>query len=116
MDPQIDPITADYSGERIHSLANAVYLRLKTPLGSWWADPTLGSRLHELERELDLPRVRLLAKQYAQQALAPLIDTQRAQRVTISVAHPRNGWCDLLIGVVDNTGQEQQFQHPVRVA
>lgn len=66
MDPHIDPSTADYSGERITSLANAVYLRLMTPLGSWWADPTLGSRLHELERELDLSYARMLARQYAE--------------------------------------------------
>ena len=39
-------------------LANAVWLRLATPLGSYWADATLGSRLHELQRDqlIHLPR------------------------------------------------------------
>lgn len=116
MDPRIDPSTGDYSGERITTLANAVYLRLMTPLGSWWADPTLGSRLHELERELDLARVRLLAKQYAEQALAGLVKEVRARSVTVTATQARAGWCDLLVAVVDETGQGQQFKHPVKVA
>lgn len=116
MDPHINPTTGDYSGERTNSLANAVYLRLMTPLGSWWGDPTLGSRLHELERELDVTRVRVLAKQYAEQALAPLVDSGRARSVTVTAAHPRNGWCELLVGVIDATGQPHNFKHPVSVA
>ncbi|MCH4576491.1 phage GP46 family protein [Achromobacter xylosoxidans] len=116
MDPRIDPSTGDYSGERITTLANAVYLRLMTPLGSWWGDPTLGSRLHELERELDLARVRLLAKQYAEQALATLVKEGRARSVVVTATQARVGWCDLWVSVVDETGQEQQFQHPVKVA
>ena len=66
MDAGINPTTGDLTGQRINTLANAVYIRLMTPLGSWWADPTLGSRLHELRREKDRPRVGILAKQYAE--------------------------------------------------
>ena len=51
MDAYISPLTGDYAGTRTDTLANTVYLRLMTPLGSWWADPGLGSRLHELMRE-----------------------------------------------------------------
>ncbi|WMD23107.1 phage GP46 family protein [Achromobacter seleniivolatilans] len=116
MDPRIDPSTGDYSGERITSLANAVYVRLTTPLGSWWADPTLGSRLHELERELDVSRVRILARQYAEQALKTLIDTGRAQSITVTAIQVRKSWCDLHVSVIDNTSQEQHFKHPVKVA
>lgn len=54
MDTWIDPATGDYAGARISRLENAVYLRLMTPLGSWWADTSLGSRLHELAREKDV--------------------------------------------------------------
>ena len=50
MDPLLDPITGDYAGGTTRHLANAVYLRLMTPLGGWWADPELGSRLHLLSR------------------------------------------------------------------
>lgn len=115
MDPKIDPSTGDYCGERIATLANAVYLRLTTPLGSWWADPALGSRLHELERERDVARVYVLARQYAEQALAPLLP-ERARRIVVSASRPRPGWCDLHIAVEDATGQQQRFKHPVRVA
>ena len=40
MDAFLDPSSGDYTGERIATLANAVYLRLMTPLGGWWADPS----------------------------------------------------------------------------
>lgn len=56
MDAGIDPNTGDLSGQSINTLANAIFMRLETPLGSWWPDPSLGSRLHELQREKDLPR------------------------------------------------------------
>lgn len=116
MDPRINPSTGDYSGERVTTLANAVYLRLMTPLGSWWADPDMGSRLHELERERDVPRVRKLAKQYAEQALAPLVKALRAKEITVEAEQRRVGWCDLRVTVIDETGQELHFKHPVKVA
>ena len=62
-DAELDPTTCDYTGSQLSHLGNAVYVRLMTPLGSWWADPALGSRLHELQRSKDLARVRILAEQ-----------------------------------------------------
>ncbi|ANY15895.1 phage GP46 family protein [Bordetella pseudohinzii] len=116
MDVLIDPTTADYAGQHITTLANAVYLRLQTPLGSYWADPTLGSRLHELQREKDLIRVYTLARQYAEQALSPLIEDGRAQRITVTATRLQPGWCLLQVEVVDQGGVEQVFTHHVKVA
>nr|WP_057928426.1 phage GP46 family protein [Burkholderia ambifaria] len=116
MDALLNPTTADYVGTRTQSLANAVYLRLQTPLGSYWADPDLGSRLHELQREKDTPRVRRLAVQYAEQALQPLLDSQRATAVTVDTADYQAGWMVLLISVTDATGDVQHFKHPVKVS
>lgn len=116
MDMGLDPLTGDYSGQVIDDLGNAVYLRLKTPLGSWWADPSLGSRLHELQREKDVPRIRVLAIQYAEQALQPLLDDGRATSITVEAQQPHNGWCLLLITVVSARGVERVFNHPVKVA
>lgn len=82
MDTWIDPATGDYTGARISRLENAVYLRLMTPLGSWWADTSLGSRLHELAREKDVPRIALLARQYAVSIHAP------AWGATVSMFYP----------------------------
>ncbi|VWB81932.1 phage GP46 family protein [Burkholderia aenigmatica] len=116
MDALLDPTTGDYTGTRTQSLANAVYLRLQTPLGSYWADPNLGSRLHELQREKDTPRVRSLAVQYAEQALQPLLDDRRASDITITTADFQPGWMVLLIAVTDATGDVQHFKHPVKVS
>ncbi len=80
----MNPTTGDLTGQRINTLANAVYIRLMTPLVSWWADPTLGSRLQELRREKDRPRVGILAKQYAEQALQTVLDDGRAKKITIT--------------------------------
>lgn len=115
MDAGIDPTSGDLSGERISSLANAVYIRLTTPLGSWWADKSLGSRLHELKRSKDLSRIGKLARQYAEQALQPLFDDGRAKTINISTEQPHNGWLLMLIEVVDASGVPQVFRHLVRV-
>lgn len=116
MDALLNPQTGDYAGSRTDNLANAVYLRLMTPLGSYWADPTLGSRLHELQREKDVSRVAVLARQYAEEALAPLVKDGRANSVTVSTLRQQPGWLELYIKVEDASGRVQRFQHPVRVA
>jgi phage gp46-like protein len=87
MDALLDPTLGDYVSTRTVSLANAVYLRLETPLGSCWADRTQGSRLHELKHEKDLPRVTILVRRYAEQALAPLLDDGRTQAITVTPWH-----------------------------
>jgi len=123
MDAWIDPVTGDYeltllgaaTRDSAGGLGNAVYLRLMTPLGSYWADPTLGSRLHELQREKDLDRVAVLARQYAEQALQPIIDDGRATSIEVSTERPGNGRMHLLIVVTADNGERLTFQHPVKV-
>lgn len=115
MDALLDPTTGGYAaGSRTDTLANAVYLRLTTPLGSWWADPALGSRLHELQREKDVSRVAVLARQYAEQALQPLLDDGRARSITVTTSRAQPGRLALAIEVVDASGQVRHFQQPVR--
>lgn len=115
METALDPTTADYSGQRITTLANAVYLRLMTPLGSYWADALLGSRLHELAREKDVARVGLLARQFAQQALQPLITRGEAAAINVEAEQPHTGWLSLRITVQQASGETQTFTHPVRI-
>lgn len=122
MDAWIDPQTGDYvmvdgkpQRDPAGGLANAVYLRLMTPLGSYWADATLGSRLHELEREKDVSRVAVLARQYAEQALAPILKDGRATLINVSTERPGNGRMLLLIEVTAASGERLTFQHPVKV-
>lgn len=115
MDQNISTRTGDYDQTRVYSLQNAVWLHLETPLGSYWADPLLGSRLHELKREKDVSRVYLLARQYAEQALQPLLDDGRAQSITVTTQKWQKGWLLLLITVTDSSGTPQVFRHPVRI-
>lgn len=115
MDAGIDPNTGDATGQRIYTLANAVYIRIATPLGSYWAAPEIGSRLHELRREKDLSRVGTLAKQYAEDALKQLLDDGRATAISVTTEQPHNGWLNLDINVTDATGNLQVFRFPVGV-
>ena len=120
-DTYIDPSTGDYvqaSGDLARDpadgLANAVYLRVMTPLGTWWADTTLGSRLHELQREKDMPRVQRLAVQYVQQCLQPLVDDGRALAVDVQPEHAP-GRLNLLVTITDAGQAERTFDFFIKV-
>lgn len=122
MDTLIDPTTRDYvllngaaQRDPAGGLANACYVRLAVPLGNYWADKTLGSRLHELQREKDLTRVATLARQYAEQSLAPIVADGRATRITVSTEQPHNGRLHLLIEVTAASGETLTFKHPIQV-
>lgn len=120
-DAELSPTTGDYTGKRIRHLGNAVYVRLQTPRGGYWADPRLGSRLHELAREKDVARVRVLARQYAEEALAPLVRDKRAKSVTVTTEDtPKDetgsGRMLLHIEVTDNTGKKSTYRYPVKVS
>ncbi|QOF68293.1 phage GP46 family protein [Actinobacillus sp. GY-402] len=115
MDREISPLTGDYTSKQISTLQNAVYIRLTTPLGSWWANGRVGSLLHLLKREKDLAKNGMLAEQYAQEALQPLIDDGRAKAISISHEQPHDGSLILLIKVTDNRGQIYDFKHHVEL-
>ncbi|MFF6676015.1 phage GP46 family protein [Pseudomonas aeruginosa] len=58
---------------------------------------------------------RALAKQYAEDALKPLLDDGRAKAIAVTVEQPHNGRLELLVEVTDVTGDRQVFRHLVRV-
>lgn len=115
MDREISPLTGDYTSKQISTLANAVYIRLTTPLGSWWADGRVGSLLHLIPREKDLSRIGLIAQQYAEEALQPLIDDGRVDEIIVNHTQPHNGVLILDISIRDNRGETYHFKHPVKV-
>lgn len=122
MDAWINPTTADYellansaTRDPADGLANAAYIRLMTPLGSWWQDTALGSRLHELVRQKDLNRIGVLAKQYAEQALQPILDDGRATEIEVTTEQPHNGRLHLLIEITAASGERLTFKLPVKV-
>ena len=83
--------TGDYTSKQISTLQNAVYIRLTTPLGTWWADGRVGSLLHTIPKEKDLRHVGPLAQQYAEEALQPLIDDGRAAEIIVTYTQPHKG-------------------------
>jgi len=118
----ISPTTGDYiisngvaQRDSSGGLMNAIVLRILTPLGSYWAEPLLGSRLHELQREKDLARVAVLAKQYSEQALQGMLDDGRATAIDIQTQRNHDGWLRLAIDVTAANGQRFTFEHPVKV-
>ena len=115
MDREISPLTGDYTNQHISTLQNAVYIRLTTPLGSWWANGRVGSLLHTIQREKDLSRVGMLAQQYAEEALQPLLDDGRANEIVVTHEQPHNGKVILSISVTDSRGEQYMFKHPVNV-
>ena len=121
MDAYLDPATGSYitdaSGlarDPADGLANAIYLRVMTPLGSWWADPTLGSRLHELQREKDVKRVQTLARQHCEQALQPLLDDGRVRQLTVTTEH-QPGRLAVVVDLVDAAQSARVFELHVKV-
>lgn len=116
MDSRIDPATGDYDRTAIADLSNAVYLRITTPLGSYWADTTLGSKLHLLRRMKDVERNRTLAIQYTREALQPLIDSKRADRVDVDATWSHDGRLELAGAVYQAGRNVATFQHYVKVA
>lgn len=114
-DFRIDPITGDYDGTTITHLGNAIYLRITVPLGSYLFDTTLGSKLYTLPGK-DLQYKKKLAKQYAQDALQPLIDSKRCERIDITTEWPDDGRL-LIAGQVFQAGEMVlEFKHPVAIS
>lgn len=122
MDSFIDPTTRDYvllqgavKRDPANGLLNACYLRLTVELGSYWEDVALGSKLYLLRREKDVPRMKVLAKQYAEQALAPILADGRATQITVTAMQPGDGRLYFLFEVIAASGQSLTFKHPVSV-
>ena len=116
MDSRLDPATGDYDRTRIADLGNAAYLRLMVPLGSYWADPTLGSKLHLLRRLKDVERNRALAIQYTREALQPLIDTRRADRIDVDAVWSHDGRLELSGAIYQAGVAVATFKNYVKVA
>lgn len=119
----IDPNTQDYdtsNGALVRDasggLMNAIELRILVPLGSYWFDPNLGSKLFLLKRAKDLSNISQLAEQYALQALQGLLDDGRASAINITTEQPGNGWLYMWINVTAATGQIITFSNSIQVS
>ncbi len=115
MDKHINPTNGDYSGAQISDLGNAVFLRIMTRLGSYWADPTMGSKLYLLARSKDLQRVLPLAVAYTREALQPILADGRATAIDVVAEWRHDGMLRLLSTITQAGGVQQTFDHFVAV-
>lgn len=116
---KLDFKTRDYEIESLAenfdiNLVQAVLLRLAIHRGKYWANKNLGSRLYLLKRSKDVARNRLLAKQYATEALEDLIP-ERIQDMDVIATQSEQSRIDLRIELTKFTGEKQTIIYFVPV-
>lgn len=116
---KIDIKTRDYIVESLDEnfdvdLIQAIIMRLKIQRRKYWANPNLGSRLYLLRRSKDVPRNRLLAVQYAEEALEDLAPSRVAD-IEITASQSERSRLDLHIEITQLTGQKQTILYFVPV-
>lgn len=84
----------------------------------WWGDTwpvvpgdQIGSRLWLLSREKDLQEVQRLARDYAREALAWLIEDGLAVAVEAGTGIPRRGWLRLRIDIAQQDGRQSTYDY-----
>ena len=95
-------------------VVQAVCMRLNIHRGKYWGNPNLGSRFHTFRRSKDVPRMLLLAKQYAEEALSDLIPS-KLDSFSVSVKQNAVSRIDLDIEITRLTGQTQKISYFVPV-
>lgn len=81
-------------------LETAVVLSLFTERGNWWADPTFGSRLHELKREKDTADLPKRVKEVCEEALAWFVSEGVAESVVVDVSRVSSGIMQIAVTIV----------------
>jgi phage gp46-like protein len=113
MDSRINPLTGDYDRTRTGNLDNAIYLRVTVPLGSYWADPKLGRRRRPPMK--DLERHKNLFVRDVKDALQPLLDDKRADRIDAFAEWNHDGRLYLAVEVYQHGRKVGVFKNYVKV-
>tara|TARA_B100001179_G_scaffold228519_1_gene212698 strand:- start:4602 stop:4973 length:372 start_codon:yes stop_codon:yes gene_type:complete len=121
---RFDQITNDYTLDGINAppftgtqaLAEAAYLRLLTPKGSYFVDSTLGSELHKLRRSKDIPRMRRQALAWAKQALEPLRAPYYLNDIIVTAGNVKSGHLLIKAELVQANGSQTTTSINVQVA
>lgn len=86
----------------------------------WWADAwpevegdLLGSRLWLLAREKDVPETLRRAREYAQEALAWLVEDGVCARIEVAASVPRRGVLGLAVTLYRRDGRTENYQYDV---
>ncbi|GEM_PF-510086 len=106
----------------IHSLNNAftqddiqsVLICLHQHRGKHFAKPNQGSYLYKLRRAKDVERNKVLARQYAEQALEHMMPN-RFKQIDVSASRTAAGRIDLTIKLTKLGGQSQIIHYFVKI-
>ena len=106
----------------IHSLNQAftqdeiqsVLICLHQHRGKHFAKPDQGSYLYKLRRAKDVERNKVLARQYAEQALAHFV-SDRFRNISVHAARTEAGRIDLTIELIKLSGQSQIIHYFVKI-
>ena len=88
---------------KAENIMNNIYLSLKVKRGSFFYDPTFGSRLYLLDREKNTEIKRQLAVDYAKEALQWMISSGKAQAVDVFAERDRQRNLDRMKLLVEVT-------------
>jgi phage gp46-like protein len=121
---RFDQTINDYTLEGINSppssaqdaLAEAAYLRLITPKGSYFADSELGSELYKLKRSKDVPRMRRQAIAWAKQALEPLRKPYYLNAIMVNARAGTQGYMQIESSLIRADGSQTTTSINVQVA
>ena len=95
--------------EPVEDITNNIYLSLKIKKGSFFQNPTFGSRLYELDRAKNTAGTAALAEEYAKESLQWLIDTGRALSVAVTTEREQYR-LKLLVEVTQTDGRQVTFE------
>ncbi|MFW2176670.1 MULTISPECIES: phage GP46 family protein [unclassified Moraxella] len=112
-----DYIASTLTAPPVIDVLDAVYLRLSTQKGSYFADKNLGSELYRLKRCKDTPQIRLQAVAWAKQALEPLKNRYFLASITVIEQLPIiRGNIHLIITLTHQSGQVYTTNYTIKVA
>lgn len=106
-------IDADMTHEKSENILNNVYLSLMVQQGSFFQEPSFGSRLHELHRKKNTKNTELLAREYCIEALQWLKDTGRADKIDVTTERDMTedlNRIKLYVTVTQTDGQSVTFE------
>lgn len=116
---KLDIKTRDYIIQSLNQkfdddVIQAIIMRLSIHRGKYWANNKLGSRLYLLKRSKDVQRNKLLAKQYAMEALEDLVPN-RLEKIDISALNQEQSQIDLNIEITQLNGEKKKITYFVPV-
>lgn len=94
------------------NMMNNIFCSLMIPKGSWFMNPSFGSRLHLLQRAKNTEKTANLAAEYCKEALQWLIDCGKATAVDVSVERDTTsdtGRLKAIVEVTKATGETTSF-------